>query len=111
MSNNLRVSLRAKMSSPFAERLFELQVIFDDAVVDHNHIARAVRMRVGFRRSPMSCPARVADADRSAHWLPVEHRFQIVQLAFATANRHLAVVQHGNARRVVTPVLKLSQAV
>src|SRR6266545_6125659 len=111
MSNNLRVRLRAKMSSPFAERLFELQVIFDDAVVDHDHVARAVRMRVGFRRSPMSCPSRVADADRSTHWLPLEHRFEIIQLAFATANRHLAVVQHGNPRGVVAPVLKLSQTV
>src|SRR5918996_4756189 len=99
------------MGSPFAELLFELQVIFDDAVMDHHDIAGTVRMSIGFRRSPMSCPARVADADRSRQRLPAEHRFEVIQLAFASTDCYLAIVQHSDAGGIVAPVLEFSQTV
>ncbi len=46
------------------EFVFELEVVFDDAVVDDDDAAGAVAMGMGvlFRGAAVRCPARVPDA-------------------------------------------------
>ena len=47
MSDDLRIRLRHKAVIRGAQAFFQLEVVFDDAVVDDDDAARAVAVRVG----------------------------------------------------------------
>src|SRR5688500_67936 len=51
----------------------------------------------------------MANAYRSDHWIPIQHVFQVLELAFAAAHVYLAILQNGDPGGIVAPVLELSQ--
>src|ERR1044071_9811757 len=110
MSDDLGVGLGAEMSAAFGQLLLELEIVFDDAVVHDDDVAGAMRMGVALRRPAVGGPARVADAHRAGHRRAAQHRFQIAELAFAAADRHLAVAENRDAGGVVAAVFELAQA-
>ena len=65
--------------------LLELQVVFDDAVVDYDDIALAVAMgvRVLLSGTAVRGPAGVPDAERSIDRAQADGLFQIAQLPLA----------------------------
>ncbi len=96
------------------EFALEVEVVFDDAVVDDHDAARAVAMGVGvfFRRPAVGSPACVADAEGALHGILAEDFFKVGQLAGGAAHfegwtRRIA---DGNARRVVATIFEPPQA-
>ena len=91
------------------QAVLELQVILDDAVVHHHHVAMAIamRMRVLFGGTAVGGPAGVADAERAVHRVEPDGIFQVAQFALGAPNGELPVVaEHGDAGRVVTAILQ-----
>src|SRR5262249_26231276 len=86
------------------------EVVLDDAVVDEDDLAGAMRMRVLLRGPAVRRPARVADARRARERLLAEQRLQVVELADAAANLDVVVGEGGEARGVVAAVLELPEA-
>ena len=66
----------------------------------------AMRMGVALGRLAVGRPARVADADGAGQRLDAEPRLEIHQLAFGAAALDVAVVQGGDAGRVVAAIFQ-----
>src|SRR6267154_2376366 len=110
--HDFRISFRDEFV-PFAlQLLFELQIIFDDAVVDHHDLSRAitVRVRVFFGRAPMRGPAGVPNSISSVDWRFLDDLFQVAQLAGRAANFQFArSVDHRDTRGVIAAVFQFAQ--
>src|SRR6202158_4207482 len=94
--HGFRISFRDEFV-PFAlQLLFELQIVFDDAVVDHYDLSGAVamRVRVFFGRAPMRRPAGVPNPISSVDWRFPDDLFQVAQLAGRAANFQFACGRH-----------------
>ncbi len=65
------------------ELALQLEIVFDDAVVDHDDAPGAVAVRVGvlFRGPAMRGPARVANAEGAVERMLAQNLFQIRELA------------------------------
>src|SRR6266853_3739329 len=110
--HDFRISFRDEFV-PFAlQLLFELQIIFDDAVVDHHDLSRAitVRVRVFFGRAPMRRPAGVPNPISSVDWRFLDDLFQVAQLAGRAANFQFArCVHHRDTGGVISAVFQFAQ--
>ena len=71
MCHDLSIGFRDKVMVLLAQVVFQIQIVFDDSVVNYDHAAGAVTMRVRilFGRSSVRRPASVADAISSVEWL------------------------------------------
>ena len=106
MRDHLAVGLGRELGTLAFQLASQLAEILDDAVMhDGNHVGR-VRMRVGFVRPAVRRPAGVADADRSRERFPRESLFQILELALGAAARQHAMLERGNASRIVAAILE-----
>ena len=94
------------------ELALQVEVIFDDAVVDDDDAARAVAVRMGvfFCGAAMGCPAGVADAEGAFEGMLAEDFFKIGELAGGAAQfeRGAGGAADGDAGRVVTAVFEAS---
>src|SRR5437867_4415825 len=90
------------------ERLPEVRVVLDDAVVDDRDGLRAVtvRVRILVRGPAVSRPARVGHAQPSLQGLARQDALEGGDLPHAPAHLEAAVVDHRDARRVVAPILE-----
>ena len=88
VSDDLGVGLGDKLVALRGELVLQLEIIFDDAVVDDDDAAGAVAMRVGvlFRRAAVRSPARVADAEGAVERVVAQHLFKVAQLAGGAAD-------------------------
>jgi hypothetical protein len=77
---------------------------------DRNNIG-GVRMCIVFGRSAMRCPAGMTDTDIAPKRFAIEPRFERAQLAFRATPAEHAVVERGNASRVIASVLKALEGV
>ena len=98
MRDDLGVRLGGEVGTPIGELFFKLQIVFDDAIVHHDHITGAVGMRIGFRRPAVGGPTSMTNAHRTRDGLAPEHRFEIAQFAFAAANRDMPSVSEAILR-------------
>ena len=60
--DDLGIGFRDDLATGADQFLTELDVIFDDAVVNDDDVAAAMRMSILLRRAAVRCPARMADA-------------------------------------------------
>ena len=114
MGDDLGVGFSDKLMIGLAQSLFQLQIVFDDAVVNDDDApgAIAMRMRVLFSRPAVSGPARVADAVGSIERTQANDFFEVAQFSFGAPNLEIvAFINDGDAGRVVTAILELAQAV
>src|SRR5262245_43938135 len=111
VSDDLGVGLGLKGMILALQLAFEFEVIFDDAIVDDDDPpqAIAVRVRVLFGRSSVLGPAAVPQGRLAFQRLVLYRLHQAVQLAGAPANLDLAVVDDGDARRVVAAIFQPPQ--
>ena len=111
--HHLGVGLGNEPVALLLELALELQVVLDDAVVDDDEAARAVavRMRVLFGGPSVRRPARVPEPVRAGHRFRGQHLLEIRELAGTAADVDVAVVDDGDARRVVAAILESSQPV
>ena len=112
--DDLGVGLGDELVALQLELVLELQVVLDDAVVDHHDVAGAIamRMRVLFGGPAVRRPARVADAVGPVHRIHADRVFQVAQFARRAAHRQMIVaVQDRDPGRVVTAVFEPAQAI
>ena len=112
--HDLRIGLRDELVSFFLQFLLELQIVFDDSVVDHDDFALAVAVwvRIFLRRPAMCGPARVAQAVDAINGVVANGLLKIRQLARSAADFHLAVfADHSDARRIVSAIFQAAKAV
>jgi hypothetical protein len=100
------------------EALPEGRVVFDDAVVDHDEFPGAVvvRVRVDFGRRAVGRPAGVRYADLGRGDLAVgplglDLFLELGDLALGLQRLEDAVLQDGDAGRIIAPVFKAAEAV
>src|SRR5437899_8988132 len=88
------------------ERLPEVRVVLDDAVVDDRDGLRAVtvRVRILVRGPAVGRPARVGDPQPSLHGLVRQDALEGGELPHAPAHLETALVDHRNAPRDVAPI-------
>ena len=89
----------------------ELAEILDDAVVHDRDLAVHVRVRVALRRAAVRRPARVADAGVPLERLLEEPALEVAQLALGAAALQVAVLDGGDAGRVIAAVLEPAQRI
>jgi len=92
--------------------VLQFEIVFDDAVMNDDHAAGAIAMRVCifFGRTAVRGPTRVAHAVRAIDGIFSQDLFEVAQLAFGPANLQLVIfVNRGNAGGVVAAIFKLAQ--
>jgi hypothetical protein len=94
--------------------VFQVEIIFDDAVVHDDDFAGAVAVRVGvfFGRAPVGGLTRVADAVDALERALANRFFEISQLAGGAANVELAVLgDYGDSGGIIAAIFQAAQAV
>jgi len=89
----------------------ELAEILDDAVMDDRDLAVHVRMRVALGGTPVRCPARMSDARVAPQGLLQQATFEVAQLALGTPALQVAVLDGGDAGRVIAAILEPTQRI
>ena len=112
MRDDFGVGLGAELVARALQLGAQLFVVLDDAVVhDGQAVAGDVRMGVALARHAMRGPARVGDAHGSVNGRLIQRLLQHLHLAQgAQAGQVPGAVEHGEAGRVVAPVLQAPQA-
>ena len=113
VGDDFGVGLGDELVALFFQLALQLDIIFDDAVVHHHDVARAVamRVRVFLGRAAVRGPARVADAVEPSigDW-----RITSSRLCSLPGARRICTLpsrsDHGDARRVVAAILEAAQA-
>ena len=111
MRHDFRVGLGHEGVALRLQLALQLEVVLDDAVVHHDDaaLAVAVRMRVLFGGAAMRGPAGVTETVFPRQRVGGQRRFQVAELAGAAPDLELAVVDDGDAGRVIAAVLELPQ--
>ena len=94
-----------------AELRLQLAEVLDDAVVDDRDLAVHVRMGVALGGTPVRRPARMADAGVPPQRLLQQTPFEVAQLALGAAALEVAVLDGGDAGRVIAAILEPTQGV
>ena len=112
MSDDLGINFRGELVPFGYQPLLQLQVVFDDSIVNHDHraVTIAVRMGVLLRGGAVGGPARVPHAVSSVHRVQADHFFEVVQFARGAAHLEVVALNHCNTRRVVAAVLQPLQS-
>src|SRR5882762_4450423 len=86
--------------------LFKLQIIFDDAVVNHHNLpgAVAMRVRVFFRGTAMRGPTCMSDSISAFNRRFLQSFLEVPQFSGSAADFQLAVVHYCNSGGVVAAV-------
>ena len=80
MSQDFGIRLGAEHVTARQQARAQLDIVLDDAVVDHRQLPAAigVRMRVHVIRHAVGRPARVPDAERTVRRISIQHRDQLL---------------------------------
>src|SRR5712691_10957926 len=114
VSNDFRIGLGGDRILFFNKLFLQREVVLDNAVVHHYHLAGAiaVRMCILFCRTPVRCPAGVTDAVGAIERLEPDGLFQVAQLALGTAYlQAAAVARHSDSGRVIAAIFQPPEAV
>ena len=113
MRDDFGVGLGDELVAFALELLLQLEVIFDDAVVDDYDLAAAiaVRMCVFLGRATMGGPAGVADSVGALDRRFLQYLFEVAEFSGRAANFEFAFFRDDrDARGVVPAVFKFAQA-
>ncbi len=112
MRDDLGVSFSGELVAFLLQFFLQLEIVFDDSVMDDDDLAGAVAMRVGIllRGTAVGGPTRVADAVGAIQRGLGNDLFEIAKFARGAANCQFSVSGYdGDARGIVTAVLELTQ--
>src|SRR5580765_5856246 len=113
MRHDFRIRFGDELVAFALDLLFQLEIIFDDSVVDNHDLPGAVAVRVGifFRGAAVRSPSGVADTISALEWRLLNRFFKIAQFPRGAPDFKLSLLGHDrNARGIVAAVLQLSQA-
>jgi hypothetical protein len=110
--DNFGVGFRDELVALRLQLAFQLQVVFDDAVVNDDDLALAVAvwMRVLFSRPAVRRPSCVAEAVEAGQRIAGDDVLEVGQLAGTAPDVETVAVDDRDARGVVAPVFKPPQA-
>src|SRR5262245_15266252 len=113
MGHDLGVGLGGKVVSHTHELGFQLEVVFEDAIVNDGYPSGAVTVRVGvvISRPPMGRPPRMAQTDGALHGLGLHKSLQAIHSTRAPTNFEAGCCLDDQPRRVVASVLEPSKSV
>ena len=111
MGNHFSVRVRQKRDTVGQQLVFQLFVIFDNAVMHHRHAFTAMRMGIGFCCRPVCCPTRMADADCAFNRFGIEPMTQRLQLAFGATTDERAIGDNGDTGTVIAAIFQPLQPV
>ena len=111
MQHRLGVGLGLELVPLGGQLLPQLLEVLDDAVVDDRHALVHVRVGVALDRLAVRGPARVADAGAALQRLVGEPQLQVLQLALGAAAIEVAVLDGGDAGRIIAAILEPPQRV
>ena len=106
---DFRIGLGGEAMTFARELLAQRLEILDDPVVDDRQAIAGVRVSVPLRRLAVGRPAGVADADLAAERLTFELRLEVPQLALGAQPRHPAILERGDARRIIAAIFQPPQ--
>jgi hypothetical protein len=113
VGNDFRVGFSDELVAQLGKFALELEVVFDDAVMDDDKAARAVAMGVGvlFSGAAMRCPAGVTDAKGALEGVLAENFFKVCELARCAPQlqRGAGRAANCNASRVVAAIFEAPQ--
>ena len=112
VGDDFAVGRRAEDVTERLQPGLQLGVIFNDSVVDDDHLAVAAHMRV---RVDVGCfavsrPASVADSSRAVDRVGFDEPAQFVDSALTFPDADFTIVLNGNSGAVVTTIFKPPQA-
>ena len=111
MGDNFGIGLGRELDAVGFEFAAQLGEVLDDAVVDDRERVGGVRVRVVFGRPAVRRPAGVADPDGAFERLAGKLRFQILELAFRAPPRQHAMLERGDAGRIVAAIFEALERV
>ncbi len=114
MGDDFGIRFGDELVAFFDELILQVEIVFDDSVVDDDDFARAIAVRVGIflGGTAVRGPAGVADAVDAFERGDADGLFQVAQLSGGAANFELAVVaDDGDARGVIAAIFEAAQAV
>ena len=111
MQHRLGVGLGLEFVALAGELLAQLLEVLDDAVVHDGHALVHVRVGVALDRLAVGGPAGVTETGAALQGLVGEPQLQVPELALGAAAIEVAVLDGGNAGRVIASVLETPQRV
>ena len=111
MGDDLGVGLGVEDKAGGLELALQLAVVLDDAVVDQRQALRRMRMGIRLGRRPVGGPAGVADAGMPVKRRPLEPLLEVPELAGGPPAHQVAILQRGDAGRIVAAVFEPLQRV
>ena len=112
MGYDLSVSFGAELVSHLLQPLLQREKVLDDAVVNDDHLAGAIAVRMGvvLVRLSMRGPPRVAHPERSLQRRLLQLRFEVAQFSFRAHDIDAVSVHDGDPRAVIAAVFEFLQS-
>ena len=111
MQHRLGVGLGLEHVALGGELVAQLLEVLDDAVVHDRDALVHVRMGVALDRLAVRGPARVADAGAALQGMVGEPQLQVLELALGAAAIEVAVLDGGDAGRIIAAIFEPPQRV
>ena len=111
VQHRLGVGLGLEHVALGGQRLAQLLEVLDDAVVHDGDALVHVRVGVALDRLAVGRPARMAEAGVPLQRMVGEPQLQVLELALGAAAVEMAVLDGGNARRIIAAILEPPQRV
>jgi len=114
MGEDLCVGLRFEPVPLGCELFPELQIIFDNAVVNDNDFAGAIAVRVCvfFRGPSVRSPSRMSDTVKTREGIRADNLFEVAEFArSSTYLEALRIGENGYPGRIITSVFEPSQTI
>jgi hypothetical protein len=89
MRDQFGIGFRLELVAAIQQRAAQLNVVFDDPIMDDGDRTSLMRVSVFLGRTPMRGPSRMADAGMALDWRIEQTAAQIPQLAYGTADFQL----------------------
>ncbi len=113
VDDRLRVGLRLEDRALVGEFLAQVEVILHNAVVDHDHLPGVADVWMGVPAvgHPVGGPTGVADPDLAMDGRTVHQGGQASKFTGIAADLYAAILQHGQAGRIIAAIFQSSEAV
>ncbi len=113
MYDNFCVRIALKFDAFCAKLILEGQVIFNNAIVNHDNFARFTNMWVSVASTGLTvrCPASMPDSDMAFYRIFVQQLAKSIELACVSPYLDATILNDSQASRVIPTVLESLQAV